>query len=288
MTREQRIGLSLAMLGVLIAVVALFRDVLDFTIPRRETVPATMIAPTPIPVSGITDVSTSSTSEREAIVAPTRAPEPSEEPTALPITVAVPTEPPTLTPTPNTLLFEDTFDRKQKPEWRVEHGDWRVVNNEFTITNIDPNRKPEGPYSSGLVLIGDENWTNYRVKVDVNLKGTNGMNGGGIRVRLRDTRNFLEIVFRDKGNPYSNWFITKDGKSTEVPNTRFKDYPIDTPFTLEIELIDDVVVTYIDGQEVNSWSGAPYPTGSVGVVLASRSVEAPMSIDNFSVRTLQR
>lgn len=65
---------------------------------------------------------------------------------------------PSATPLPSVYLpFEDTFDLRPRPEWKFE-GKWRVVNGKLS---------PDEYNSWVYAFVGDENWMNYSVYVDI-------------------------------------------------------------------------------------------------------------------------
>lgn len=105
---------------------------------------------------GATQVSMAST-----ISAPTSTPYPTNAPqptyTSYPTYTPIPL--PTIQPTASILLpFEDNFDSGLSDNWKTLTGTWRMVNGKLTA---DPSDQPS------IILVGDDNWSNYVVDVDV-------------------------------------------------------------------------------------------------------------------------
>ncbi len=234
------------------------------------------------------------TSLQDTIAAPTNTPLPTY--TALPTYTLppLPTAPPP-SPTPLvTLPFTDNFDSGARPEWGEEKGTWLMSNGEYTITDIDIERD----WNFGISTVGDLGWSNYLVKVVTNLREflPCGSNRVAILVRVRDTKNFLAFKIHDgegciANTPieYAAWYAVKDGEWVEVSNTRYTDYPHTKPFEVEIQVRDNIITTFVNSEQANSFSNLPFSTGKVGLLVESfkdGDRVQTATIDNFSVEAI--
>jgi hypothetical protein len=57
-----------------------------------------------------------------------------------------------------------------------------------------------------------------------------------------------------------------------------------TNFSVEIQVQQDIITTFIDGTQVSRWGEAPYLNGMVGIGVSSRYPTHPTSFDNIYVR----
>lgn len=103
--------------------------------------------------------------------------------TALPTYTPFPTIPQTATqisssPTPTIQLpFSDNFDNGINPFWKTVTGTWRMVNGQLTAD-------PSNNYVT--ILVGDNQWTDYVIDVDVHKTDTNAGFPVGIIVRANN------------------------------------------------------------------------------------------------------
>lgn len=90
--------------------------------------------------------------------APTETPPPTVTPTPTETPAPTDTPTPTVTPTPLPLPdFADNFDAGLRPEWELETDDaWASVNGR--LTNLR---------NESSLIVGDENWTDYTLSLDV-------------------------------------------------------------------------------------------------------------------------
>src|SRR6266542_2862239 len=162
-----------------------------------------------------------------------------------------PTSTPTRTPvpTPNySYLFFDDFNNGTQPAWRPEYGEWGMVNDAYTLTNVVDG----ADWTKGLSFVGDSAWTNYQAGAVVHLENIEPrINIAYIIVRAQDTSNFLVLELRDYDFLDSDWsrgtwYVVQNGNWTERPSAGFP-IPITTKFNVAIQVNQDIITTYVDG-----------------------------------------
>jgi hypothetical protein len=160
--KSSLLGVILTILAIIGSIATLFSCLIGFMVfvnPKesqefivRLYFPETS-TPRVITVTALTPTSpTMYTPYPTATSYPTSTPYPTYTPYPMP--------PPTSTPKPVviSLPFEDTFDLRPRAEWEPIKGSWRVVDGRLTT---DPND------DWSLILVGDQEWSNYAVDVDV-------------------------------------------------------------------------------------------------------------------------
>jgi hypothetical protein len=161
-------------LGVRIDVLALVVTVVGVYITWLQLQQGRKTAPTPSPTATQTQSIGSDWTPTYTFT-----PSATSSPAALPAytpTLPLPTFIP-ITPTPSLQLpFEDNFDHGWDPNWKPQAGVWRIVNNQMTAD-------PSTEYN--IVLVGDDNWDNYIVDVDVYKYDVNAGSPVGVIVRAR-------------------------------------------------------------------------------------------------------
>lgn len=256
----------------------------DTSVPQPTEVDTkTPVPPTTTPTFTHTPVPPTDTPTPLPTPTPTETPSPSPTPTLPPDVTPSITNTVTETSTVSSLTvpsFSDNFDFGPSEEWQPAQGSWLMVNGEYTITDISD-------WTTATSYIGSESWSDYSVSVDIDLKNAVYSNRAMILVRVQNINNFLVLKFHDRQERFAQWFIVQDGEWSEVSNTRFESYPKDRAFNVEIQVRDDVVVTWINGQQVNAWSNAPLLTGKVGLRIESSNVSYPLSFDDFVVAPLE-
>lgn len=209
--------------------------------------------------------------------------------TPTPTQTFTPTPIPTSSPSPTpsyTYLIYDDFDSGPMPAWNPVSGTWQMVNNQYTITDVTS----ETDWASGRSFIGDPAWTNYEVGADIHLVNIEPrINIARIMVRAQDVNNYLLLEIRDFDVLDSNWsrgtwYVVQNDQAIEKPAAGFSSF-LTTDFSINIQVNQGIITTFIDGVQVSRWGDAPYLSGMVGVGVASRYPTAPTSFDNFYVRT---
>lgn len=97
-----------------------------------------------------------------------------------PTDISPPTNTPYSTNIPKprvSLPFQDDFETILSDSWQVLTGTWRIVNGQLTA---DPNN------NDVIILIGDKDWTNYVIDVDVYKRDTNAGYPVGVIVRANN------------------------------------------------------------------------------------------------------
>jgi len=204
--------------------------------------------------------------------------------------LATPTPLPTPTPT-YTMLLYDAFDTGASPIWTPLNGNWQMVNNRYTMTDVGTN------WTFGETVVGNFDWNSYPdyyLGVQVNLPSSSILtqidNQAEILVRFQDSNNYLALILNnlaiasDAQKGY--WVTVSNGQATVMESTKFA-FDAST-FNLDIEVKGDIVTTFINGSVVSRWSGAKFLSGGVGLAINSRSPGSPPSFDNFYVRTLSQ
>lgn len=229
-----------------------------------------------------------------ALPGPQEPPSPTAFPTSIPALSTTTTAFPTSIPVPSTtlvsrIIFADDFDAGPSAEWDQQIGTWRMVNGEYSITNIVG-------WTNGISLIGDPSLTDYRIEVEIDLQGSIPNNHPAIVVRLQDMDNYLVLkltgdLFGPLGlqstSKDASWYIVEDGEWTKVGNAGFNGFPTGRPFVIEVHVRQDIVSTYLDGQRVSSWSNAPYLNGRVGLSIDSNTNNT-VTFDNFVLESLSQ
>jgi hypothetical protein len=137
-------------------------------------------------------------------------------------------------PTPISLFFDD-FNGNPNPEWVSAAGTWQMVNNRYTLTGV------QSTWTTGISLVGDPSWTDYRVRsqVKIEVDQFSSENVAYIIVRAQDENNFLALAFRDGGfleTPSAVWFIVQSGEWQELSNTKWNNEQLLESFDVRIEV----------------------------------------------------
>lgn len=161
-----------------------------------------------------------------------------------------------------------------------------MVNNRLTIIDVQNGAN----WSKGRIMTGSQTWTNYEVGMDVHLVNVETkINAAYVIVRAINDNNYLLLEIRDfdlldADWSRGRWYVVSNDILTEIPNAGFSSF-LTTDFSINIQLQNDIVTTFIDGNQVSRWGGAPYPNGRVGLEIASRYPTDPTAFDNFYIRT---
>jgi DNA-binding CsgD family transcriptional regulator len=150
------------------------------------------------------------------------------------------------------LPFSDNFDSGLSPAWQVLSGNWLTSNGRYTISNADN--------TWGFSVLDDRTWTDYRVKVNVQLEHSDeGMIA--IVVRLGGSKYLVfrivniwmkgEWAFYDGNSFTSIAGLTSIGQSDQ--------------FDLEVDAIGNEFTAKINGMEIQRISLSGYEKGGVGL-----------------------
>lgn len=214
--------------------------------------------------------------------------QPTSTNTAIPLPTLFPTHTPnpvTATPAYTYLIFND-FNSGIPSDWQIISGQWQMVNNRLTIIDVQNGAN----WSKGRIMTGSQTWTNYEVGMDVHLVNVETkINAAYVIVRAINDNNYLLLEIRDfdlldADWSRGRWYVVSNDILTEIPNAGFSSF-LTTDFSINIQLQNDIVTTFIDGNQVSRWGGAPYPNGRVGLEIASRYPTDPTAFDNFYIRT---
>ncbi|MFC2054776.1 LuxR C-terminal-related transcriptional regulator [Chloroflexota bacterium] len=143
----------------------------------------------------------------------------------------------TSTPIMN-LPYQDTFDLRLNPTWEPMMGAWRVVDGKLT------NEPGSG---DGQIFIGDEQWSNYTVEVDVFMD--DWYTPALIIVRSQDN-GYLVFKIHIHG---TDLFLYSDGDSMKIAHsdTGVMDIPggwrYDKIYRIQIDANQDIFTAYING-----------------------------------------
>lgn len=206
---------------------------------------------------------------------PTSTPYPTD--TRIPKTPTV-TKSPTITPTSTprtTLPFSDNFDTGLKDDWRIDSGDWRIINGRLTdISDVD----------TSALLVGDTSWKNYRVRVHYD-SNTLRWQGVGIVVSAQDGNNYLTFEV-DSYDSY--WYLKKGGTWTQLAKGKGTGDHDPSPSRgyISVEVKDGFYRAYLDDDLVLSVSDSSFESGAVGLMIIECTGTGCLTYDNFSVTPL--
>ena len=222
------------------------------------------------------------------------APTPSPYPTYTPYPTSTSPAIPTLTPTKTiTILFDDNFNNGIRPEWELVSGTWIMTNGELSLSGIEQYKSKtndKDKWSYGTAIFGDSLWQNYSVNAKFDLKDESA-NCGAVLVRVQDFQNFIAwefcyfYNFSAAYNKLATWYIVQNGEWTEIPNTQLEEFPIDKQFSIKVIVKDDVIQSFVNNEQINSFSGLPFSSGKVGARIQSDSISNTLSFDDFLVET---
>jgi len=205
-------------------------------------------------------------------IPPTYTPLPTYTPYPTP-TKKRPSPTPSNTPLPEvTLPFEDNFDNGLRPEWKVQDGDWMIVNGALTLTDDDQRFH--------YIYVGDPNWGNYAVDVDV--ISTDPYMTIGILVRASDDG---EIQFLTSQVWESEMRYLLQGKKRTIAESSEAPPPGEKPYHIRVEAKGDCITAYINGKKILSVIDSRFKRGRVGLACGCRDASCHF-FDNFKVTPL--
>jgi hypothetical protein len=190
--------------------------------------------------------------------------------TATPRATATHTPQPTVIPLP----FEDDFDRGARREWQQVTGVWRMVEGAYWAD-------PSGSWS--IALVGDDNWKDYAVDVDVIYNDWN----------TPDVR----IIVRAVGNSYmafqthccdSIWLLVSDGQAREIATSNNGGLRggLSGSSHLRVEAKGNLYTAYSEGNRLLMVQDDTLSAGRAGLSVVNDSYRW-RRFDNFKVTALQ-
>ena len=192
--------------------------------------------------------------------------------TSTPTLTNTPTLAPTSTPT-LMLPFSDNFDKGIDLDiWNILSGEWRTIDGRLVA---DPSRNPS------TIIVGDKDWKNYVIEVDVYAMSAAGYPVGVI-VR---SANGKSLMFRTDCCD-TDWILL-DGASEQIiahvdeGGLEFKlgEY---VKSHILVEVIDQTFTGYIDGKQYLQVTDPTTQTGKVGL-MSQTPKQNRLLFDNFVV-----
>jgi Sigma-70, region 4 len=194
-------------------------------------------------------------------VPPTNTPVPSDTP--LPTATATASVP---------LPFSDNFDQGLTALWKPQTGTWRMVNGRLTADPSD---------LMSLIMVGDENWTNYTVNVDV---------------YNYDWNYPVRVIVRAAGGNYlafqtnccnTDWFLVSgpDEKSIahfDKGGLKFSGFTGFMKDQIRVEVSGQTYSGYVDGKLYLQVQDATLTSGAVGLAF-QYAFNDTTQFDNFMV-----
>jgi hypothetical protein len=190
-------------------------------------------------------------------------------PTQIPTNTPGPTNtsPPTLTPypsdTPLPAIFTEDFNNATiSPQWAIIEGDYALVDGRLTTSSRDVWLTIPAP--SG----------NYGVQMDVL---TNNNNGVALSPFFKNMDEFVVWELEQ----YRNYWVETDWPNGKKWNELSSYLPGGDKTIVRMEVVNRVVLAFINQQKINSMSQPNYSTSSVVVKVGNGA-----SIDNFVIYSL--
>lgn len=186
-------------------------------------------------------------------------------PTARPIPTASPTPTNTSIPTPTPLLKDD-FNAGLAPVWKVRSGNAVVVNEQLTADQ-----------QTWLTVEGSS-WTDYQIEFEADASDCwLSRVGNVLAVRVVDLDNMIAFMWEDCE---SAWYVVKDGKWNEVPQSRHgTGYGL---LKLTITAEGNKFTARVGDNRISSFFDNTYLQGSIALRLDAKTV-----IDNFIVEPIR-
>ena len=190
--------------------------------------------------------------------------------------VVVPTAtPPPPTPT-ITVLFEDNFDNGFRPEWQVIRGNWRTIDKRLSVD----------PSDGGEILVGDEQWTDYAVEMDI--KADENVEWAVVQIILRDSdgkRAYFNLECRYFYRSGVDFGVADGGDPRRIIGRDVGCGDKLTSGTLPVRVVvrKDLYSFYMDGKLIIEIQDQGSARGKVGVLIWG---DGQRFIDNFKVTSL--
>lgn len=167
---------------------------------------------------------------------------------------------PTSTPQPLTVVFfSDNFDQGLKPDWLVLGGDWLVIEERLT-----PVRYEFG--SPAQISVGDQNWTNYDIELEVGGLTTEyeGINNLTFRPRYQDRNNSPYFAI---GGRQAVCGVRRDGRDSPLPAVEYNS----ASARIKINTIDNKFELFVNDRKICSFRDNNFQYG--GLLIESRQFQ---------------
>lgn len=176
-----------------------------------------------------------------------------------------PTQSPAVAPTVEPRIFWDDFEQGIRPEWGF-------IGNTFTAVNGRLAVGPDGWVESSVV--GDPSWQNYRLflynlwpgNVNDNNRTFEGEADVRVFVRAIDSNNALGLFCFSKrvyANVSCEWSRLRNGEREVISGTKFDFSAYREGVTVEINVRDNIIEIFLDGQSAIRFADDTFPTGGV-------------------------
>jgi DNA-binding CsgD family transcriptional regulator len=230
----------------------------QFVLPATQT-PA--IATVIVVVTAVPPPVTNTPEDSATPVPSTNTPVPSDTP--LPTATATASVP---------LPFSDNFDKGLTALWKPQTGTWRMVNGRLTADPSD---------LMSLIVVGDENWTDYTVNVDV---------------FNYDWNYPVRVIVRAAGGNYlafqtnccnTDWFLVSGPEEKSIAHfdkggLKFSGFSGFMKDQIRVEVSGQTYSGYVDGKLYLQVQDATLTSGAVGLAF-QYAFENTTQFDNFSV-----
>lgn len=165
---------------------------------------------------------------------------------------------PTITPIPalvsEHILFEDNFDNGNLDAWIIKSGSWNVVDGQLLCISSHDAR----------IIAGDESWEDYSISADI--KPISGSVDVGIYGRLLDTTHTYQGQLWNEKARIKIW----DDDWSDLATESFLSTN-DTWYNLRLEIRDNEIKLYINGDLATIVEDTVYQKGKIGLRCASTS-----------------
>jgi hypothetical protein len=253
-------------LGVLISVLALAVTVVGVYITWLQLQQGRTTAPTP----------SSTATQTQSIGGDwtptyTFTPSATSSPATLP--TYTPTTPLPITPIPSLKLpFEDNFDNGLDPNWKPQAGVWRWVSGQMTA---DPST------NHNITLVGNDNWDNYTVDVDVYKYDVNAGSYVGVIVRAHQG----SYLFYRMNCCKTEWVLVTNGSENIIAslNKGIMMDPLESSaHHFRVEVNGQTYTGSIDGSLYLTVTDSTLSNGMVGLAFQHQH-DNTFRFDNFKV-----
>lgn len=293
------IGLVLVVLGFLADVTGLL-DYFGINLPslmRPEATatlgptptPSALLTPTPTrtntltatPSATPTDTATPTNTPTNTLtptITPTYTPTDTPTPTPTSTRTRVPTPKPTLMPLP----FEDNFDSGPRSEWEQAKGTWRMMNGYLIADET-------GEHWFAVNLVGDPNWSDYAVDVDLTHRCIAGYR---VRVIVR-AQNVGSYVAFDVDccdtlmvllvNGTEKIIASSETRAVEWYDCPGEEWPTDH---LRLEVRGNTYTAYSNGMSLITVQDNTFSHGRAGLANNRWLLNSPTRFDNFRITAL--
>ena len=171
-----------------------------------------------------------------------------------------------LTPAPNsTIIFRDDFNDGFKTEWDVVEGEY-FLSDGIPILDVG---------NELIILLGEENWNNFAIDLDVKKAYFPTI------LFAYTSENFYNYIYYSSGN--SSYVYVSDGEGTHR-RLSTPDREVPDEFHLRLEISNNSLKMYVDGDEVYDLVFQTQLSGKVGLIHNGNGL--PIAFDNFEISTL--